>query len=112
MGLRTMMFRAWYWYVNKADKNAEVLFMNYGYHDADDRVELEKHDEPNRYSVQLYHRLAKTVDIKDKNIVEVGCGRGGGLAYIANRFSPLSALGVDLDARATTFASSFYNIKV
>ena len=106
-----MMFRAWYWYINRADKNAEVLFMNYGYHDPKEHVELNNADEPNRYSVQLYHRLAKTVDVKDKDIVEVGCGRGGGLSYIANRFSPASAFGVDLDARAAKFATSFYKHK-
>ena len=111
MGLRNAMFKAWYWYVNKADKNAEVLFMNYGYHDPQEKVELSEEDESNRYSVQLYHRLARTVDVKDKDIVEVGCGRGGGLSYIANSFQPKTALGIDLDSIAAKFATDFYKHK-
>ena len=108
MGLRDLMFRGWYWYVNKADKNAEVLFMNYGYHDDNEKVEMNENDEPNRYSAQLYHRLARTVDLNQKDIVEIGCGRGGGLSYIANRFNPKSAIGIDLDARAAKFGNEYY----
>ena len=108
MAFRDLLFRGWYWYVNKADKNAEVLFMNYGYHDENEHIELDPDDEPNRYSVQLYHRLAKTIDLTDKDILEVGCGRGGGLAYINKTFKPKSALGIDLDARAAKFGNLFY----
>jgi len=111
MGFRSLMFRGWYWYVNKVDKNADILFMNYGYHDDDEHVKLEETDEPNRYSVQLYHRLAKTVDIKDKKIVEIGCGRGGGLDYIVRTFSPATALGVDLDKIAANFGNKHYKIE-
>mgnify|MGYP002397289805 CR=1 FL=1 len=109
MAFRDLLFRGWYWYVNKADKNAEVLFMNYGYNDTNEHVELDQEDEPNRYSIQLYHRLAKKVDIADKDILEVGCGRGGGLSYITKTFKPKSALGIDLDARAAKFGNSFYS---
>jgi ubiquinone/menaquinone biosynthesis C-methylase UbiE len=112
MGLRDLMFRGWYWYVNKADKNAEVLFMNYGYHDDNEKIELSKSDEPNRYSAQLYHRLARTVDLNGKDIVEIGCGRGGGLSYIANSFKPKTALGIDIDARAAKFGNEYYKSKI
>ncbi len=108
MAFRDLLFRGWYWYVNKADKNAEVIFMNYGYHDKNEIIELDEEDEPNRYSVQLYHRLTKNIDIADKDILEVGCGRGGGLSYINKIFKPKSALGIDLDKRAAKFANLYY----
>jgi len=106
----SLMFRAWYWYISKKDADNEILFMNYGYEDSSQKIILDKIDESNRYSIQLYHRLVSAVDLKNKNIVEIGCGRGGGLAYIAKTFSPSGALGIELENRAVNFANKFYNI--
>jgi len=111
LNLREYMFRAWYWYVNKKDKNAEILFMNYGYSNENQKVELGKEDENDRYSIQLYDHLASEVTIADKDILEVGCGRGGGLSYITKTYKPKSAIGVDLDKIATEFSKKHYKIK-
>jgi ubiquinone/menaquinone biosynthesis C-methylase UbiE len=107
--LREYMFRMWYWYVNRVDKNAEILFMNYGYSDKDQLVSLEEHNEPDRYSIQLYHHLANDAGLRDKDIVEIGCGRGGGLNYMVKQFSPSSAIGVDLDKQAISFCNRHYS---
>jgi ubiquinone/menaquinone biosynthesis C-methylase UbiE len=109
--LQSFIFRAWYWYLNIIDKDADLLFMNYGYEDANEKIILAQDDELNRYSIQLYHRLATAVDLKDKNIVEVGCGRGGGLAYITRKFSPSNSLGIDIERRAVNFANKYHQIK-
>jgi len=106
---RETLFRIWYWYVSKVDKNAEVLFMNYGFSENDSEVKLDGKNETNRYSIQLYHHLAIETEIKDKDIVEIGCGRGGGLSYISNRFSPSSVKGIDLNQRAVDFGNQYYN---
>lgn len=106
--LREYLFRLWYWYVNKVDRNAEILFMNYGYHSEDKPVEIDEQNAHNRYSVQLYHHLASIVDLKDKDIVEIGCGRGGGLHYIAKRFLTASALGIDLNKQGIDFCNRHY----
>jgi len=103
--LRSLMFRVWYWYISRIDADNEIVFMNYGYEDPSQKIDLDKEDESNRYSIQLYHRLASAVDLKNKSIVEVGCGRGGGLSYIAKTFSPSGALGIDLEKRAVMFAN-------
>ena len=105
---RESLFKIWYWYVNKVDKNAEILFMNYGYAENDKNIPLDKQKESNRYSIQLYHHLASAAEINDKDIVEIGCGRGGGLSYITESFAPASAKGVDLDRRAVSFCNSHY----
>ena len=84
--------------------------MNYGFSDPDQKIELEPHDECNRYSIQLYHLLADSIDMKNKKIIEIGCGRGGGLSYIMKKFSPSFATGIDLDKRAVKFNSKHYNI--
>ena len=108
MNIRETLFRAWYWYVNKKDKNAEILFMNYGYEDNRCPVNLAKEDESNRYSIQLYHHLTSLVDLKSKDILEIGCGRGGGLAHTVKTFNPASAKGVDLDKVAVSFCNRHY----
>ena len=108
LNLREILFRTWYWYVNKADKNAEIVFMNYGFGGKEHHIPLEDHHEPNRYSIQLYHHLADQVEIKNKNIVEIGCGRGGGLSYINRKFSPASAKGIDLVNKAVTFCNRYH----
>jgi ubiquinone/menaquinone biosynthesis C-methylase UbiE len=101
---REWIFRTWYWYVNSVDKKGEVLFMNYGYSNGAE-VNLDKADSDNRYSIQLYHLLADAVDLTNKNILEVGSGRGGGLAYVHGRFKPQSAIGMDLDHNAVSFSN-------
>ncbi len=105
---REWMFRVWYRYVNNLDRNAEILFMNFGYIDPASQPMLEPEDEPNRYSVQLYHLLGTAADIKDKDIAEIGSGRGGGLSYIVRTFQPKTALGVDLDENAIKFCNKNY----
>jgi len=108
---RSLMFRVWYWYISKIDADNEVVFMNYGYEDPSEKIRLDAEDESNRYSIQLYHRLASAVDLKNKTIVEVGCGRGGGLSYITKTFSPSKALGIDLEKKAVDFASKYHTEK-
>jgi len=108
--IRESLFRIWYWYVNKVDKNAEILFMNYGYSDKDQEIPMDEQNESDRYSIQLYHHLASATEIKNKDIVEIGCGRGGGLSYITENFSPASAKGVDLDKQAVSFCNRHYTL--
>ena len=105
---REWLFRIWYWYISNIDKNAEVLFMNYGYSSPDQNLQLDDKDEPNRYSIQLYHHLAAAVDLKGKSLLEIGSGRGGGLSFIASNFPVEKALGVDLNQRAANFCNKHY----
>lgn len=109
--LRSLFFKFWYWYVSTVDKDAEVIFMNFGYSKDKHRIDLKETDEKNRYSAQLYHLVASNVEIKNKNILEVGCGRGGGLSYINRYFLPEFVTGVDLNAKAIEFCKNHYTEK-
>jgi ubiquinone/menaquinone biosynthesis C-methylase UbiE len=82
--------------------------MNYGYVDPASQPDMKADDEPNRYSVQLYHLLGTATDMKNKDIAEIGCGRGGGLSYIMRTFEPETALGIDLDENAVKFCKKNY----
>lgn len=111
MAVPSVLFKLLYWYINTVDKKKEIIFMNYGYHDTEESIELHSTDEVNRYSIQLYHRLAKMTEINNKDIVEVGSGRGGGIAYITKRFKPSTAIGIDLDSKAAKFGNKHYHLK-
>ncbi len=106
--LRNVFFRIWYWYISTIDKNAEVVFMNFGYSSMEEKLAIDDNDEKNRYSIQLYHHIATGVEIKGKSVLEVGCGRGGGLSYIARYLKPSSIVGVDLNPKAIKFCKEHY----
>ena len=107
--LKNIFFKFWYWYLSAIDKNAEIIFMNYGYSKDNQRIELDQNDEKNRYSIQLYHLVATGAEIKGKEILEVGCGRGGGLSYINRTFAPNSVIGIDLNKKAIKFCNKKYS---
>ncbi len=103
------ILRLQYEYVSSFDKRGEITFMNYGYADPEDEpFELPEDDEPNRYSIQLYRRLIGGLDLSGTDLLEVGCGRGGGIAYIRRDHSPRSITGVDFCKRAIQFCSLRY----
>jgi len=106
--LRSVFFRFWYWYVSTVDKNSQVIFMNFGYEYDDKKIELEQRDELNRYSAQIYHYVASSVEIQNKDIVEVGCGRGGGLSFVKRYFKPKTHAGLDLEKQAINFCKRHY----
>tara|TARA_B100000959_G_scaffold286652_1_gene366282 strand:+ start:621 stop:1445 length:825 start_codon:yes stop_codon:yes gene_type:complete len=72
-------------------------FMNYGF-DYDNKKRepsLSKEDEKYRYCIQLYHHAIEGLQVEDKTVLEVGCGRGGGTSYIARYMSPKKVVGID-----------------
>jgi ubiquinone/menaquinone biosynthesis C-methylase UbiE len=106
--LRNIFFKIWYWYISTIDKNAEVIFMNFGYSNKGEKVILDDDDEKNRYSIQLYHHTATGIDMQGKSVLEVGCGRGGGLSYVARYLKPSNIVGVDLNPKAIQFCKEHF----
>jgi ubiquinone/menaquinone biosynthesis C-methylase UbiE len=102
------VFRGLYRLLDKLDKDKQLVFMNYGYTEPGKMLDLEGDDEINRYCIQLYHHIAEMVDLNDKKIVEVGSGRGGGLAYVSRNFHPLSSTGVDIEKSAVAFSNRMF----
>jgi ubiquinone/menaquinone biosynthesis C-methylase UbiE len=58
---------------------------------------LTESDEPHRYGIQLYHRVATQVDLTGKRVLEVSCGHGGGASYLMRTLGPSSYTGLDLN---------------
>ncbi|MDD3962350.1 MAG: class I SAM-dependent methyltransferase, partial [Bacteroidales bacterium] len=79
-------------------KHKEWTYMNYGYSDlADSKTPVfpDKMDEGNRLSYQLYTHLATEIEMENKQILEVGSGRGGGASMIKKYFKPEKLVGLD-----------------
>ncbi|MGE3271556.1 MAG: class I SAM-dependent methyltransferase [Chloroflexota bacterium] len=82
-----------------------MTFLNLGYLEGpnEPRPTLEVIDEPNRLWIQLYHHVATLIDLSGQNVLEVGCGRGGGAAYIKKYLGPSTMVGMDLAEKAVEF---------
>lgn len=83
----------------------DVFFLNWGYEeDPPMAISLEESDEPHRYPIQLYHSTATQAGgLKDKQVLEVGCGHGGGASYLARALGPASYVGLDLNPAGIEF---------
>ena len=71
--------------------------MNYGYLPPAEAepFSLDDKDEPERAFIGLYQQAVDGLDLSGKRVLEVGCGRGGGTAYVAKYHRPGAAIGVD-----------------
>jgi SAM-dependent methyltransferase len=103
-----MRQRIWLRYNQLAsfDPQGEVVFMNYGFFESDGdglEVDLTEKEEPSRSCIQLYHHVASAVELKGKDVLEIGSGRGGGAVYIRRTFQPRSMTGLDLTKRFVEF---------
>jgi SAM-dependent methyltransferase len=83
-------------------------YMNFGYAELDCASPLALHteDEPNRYCIQLYHHVAGAIDLHERDVLEIGCGRGGGAAFLMRYLGPSSLTGVDLSDAAVRFCAA------
>jgi ubiquinone/menaquinone biosynthesis C-methylase UbiE len=102
------MFRVLYRLINSFDREKLVIFMNFGYSAAGEDLNLDTDDEKNRYPIQLYRHLTDRIDLLGKNLVEIGCGRGGGLSHTAKNSNASSLVGIDIEKTAVEFASREY----
>jgi SAM-dependent methyltransferase len=111
---QTALIRFWYWTIGVALKNDDPAFLNYGYVPLDSdaaALKLEPEDEIDRFSIQLYSRVAGGRDLRGKDVLEIGCGRGGGASFIARYLHPASLTGVDLSARAVRYCLRRHRIE-
>jgi ubiquinone/menaquinone biosynthesis C-methylase UbiE len=90
---------------------AEVLFLNDGYEDDPPMgLSLAEADQPYRYPIQLYHRVAAQADLEGKRVLEVSSGHGGGASYLARTLRPASYIGLDLNPRAVAFCAEHHSV--
>jgi SAM-dependent methyltransferase len=81
------------------------FFLNYGYLPMGSNDESAFTIRPgtfNANSVRLVFEVIGSVDLNDRTIVEIGCGRGGNSALVAEKFSG-QVIGIDMSSEAIAF---------
>jgi 2-polyprenyl-3-methyl-5-hydroxy-6-metoxy-1,4-benzoquinol methylase len=106
MRFREMLFTALYNYVSRVDRDGEITLMNFGYLGEGDVDALGRVDVD--CSENLYLRAAGGADLAGRSVLEVGCGRGGGLAYLHRTLRPAQSHGIDPAEAAIQFCSSHH----
>jgi SAM-dependent methyltransferase len=113
MRVKRPVIRRWYDLMSRIDKHDHMVFMNYGWASLDSecsRIPLHSDDEKDRYCIQLYDRVAGAVNLKDKDVLEIGSGRGGGASWVSRYFEPRSMVGMDLSPVAVEYCSAHYQV--
>lgn len=103
MAIRRFVWRACYGALAKRVSTPDWAFMNYGYAPATVDVTtppLRSSDERDRLCIQLYSHAIGHCDLGDKDVLEVGSGRGGGASYISRYLQPRSMTGMDFSQEA------------
>jgi SAM-dependent methyltransferase len=107
--LRKALWKFWYQFLAGRFPVETWTFMNYGYQPLGPnvvRLELSEADEPDRYSIQLYHQVAINAGtIEGKDVLEVGSGRGGGASYVNRYLKPAKIFAADFSAHAVNLAN-------
>lgn len=83
----------------------DVVFLNYGYEeDPPMAITLDPADEPDRFPIQLYHSTATQAgDLSGNQVLEVGCGHGGGASYLTRTLHPARYTALDLNPDGIDF---------
>lgn len=110
---RRPLWKIVHWYFNTKDEKNLLSFMNYGYASLDsnaERLELDEKDEGYRYSIQLYHHVVSAIDLKGREVLEVGCGRGGGAYYVSRYLKPMCYIGLDQSVGTAEYSNQAYQV--
>jgi SAM-dependent methyltransferase len=102
---KRLLWRGWYDFLATRYPDPRWTFMNYGYRapeagGAPTLLPLEADDEIDRSCIQLYDLVARGAPVAGSELLEIGCGRGGGAAYVARRLDARRVVAVDLSPRA------------
>lgn len=111
--LKRAVWKKLYEYLSKKYPTEEWTYMNYGYESCNEPIEipLKEEEERDRYMIQLYHHVATAIDLVDKDVLEVGSGRGGGSSYIKRYLKPKTMIGIDYSKNAIKFCNKHHSVE-
>jgi SAM-dependent methyltransferase len=92
--VQEMLWRAFY-EVASFGRRDLVATMNYGYA-ADGEPTAESDGRGDDLGLQLYAAVVRGAEPRGKDVLEVGCGRGGGARFVFSEFAPRTLTGLDL----------------
>ncbi|HSZ81270.1 MAG TPA: methyltransferase domain-containing protein [Polyangia bacterium] len=105
------LWRGWYQFLAGRYRAPGWTFMNYGYRAPGGApLALAPEDEPDRSFIQLYDTVAGAAPLAGRDVLEVGCGRGGGASFVARYHRPRGLVAVDLAPRAVALCRARFAI--
>jgi ubiquinone/menaquinone biosynthesis C-methylase UbiE len=107
--MRQVVWRAIYEVLAARVRRPEWSFMNYGYASRapdDALLVLERRDEADRSCIALYRHAVAGAELAGKDVLEVGCGRGGGASYVSRYLGPRSVTGLDFSRAAVALCQA------
>ena len=110
---RRLIWKQWYNHMAGRYQKININLMNYGYVEPDPdapKLELESSDEKERYCIQLYHHIANAISLTGLNVLEVGCGRGGGASYVKRYLNPKHLTGIDFSQSNIKFCRQKHQV--
>jgi ubiquinone/menaquinone biosynthesis C-methylase UbiE len=110
---RKFFWTHWYNLFASLFSEVNISFMNYGFAETNAnsaRLDLHSNDEVERYCLQLYHHVASSIALHDLDVLEVGCGRGGGSSFVKRYLNPKSMTGVDISDNNIDLCRNKYSI--
>ncbi len=113
MSMKKILWRILHRAIINRYKGSELVFLNYGYeylNPNDEPLKLKEIDEKERYCLQLYRSTVADVELNNKDVLEVGCGRGGGASYIARYLKPKSYIGLDMSKEVIKFNNKYHKL--
>lgn len=108
--LKFFKSKIWYQIIMIQLKKTDQKFINFGFFSYDaPKLILKDEDEKNRLFINLVNRAIRGIDLKNKDVLVVGCGRGGDSEFIAKYKKPHSVIGIDRSKEAINFCQNNYN---
>ncbi len=91
----------------------KFVFMNHGYasEGKDDFTWLKKEDLSQKYHLNLIRHLIAHLDLSNKTVLDVGCGRGGTCSFLNRYYDPKHLFGVDLSRANIAFCERVHRVK-
>ncbi|SRR6266540_154014 len=103
------LWRTWYQFLARRYRDPSWTFMNYGYR-AEAPLALSPEDEGDRSCIQLYDAVVGSAPLGGREVLEVGCGRGGGAAFVARHHAPARLVAVDRSPRAVALCRAHFTV--
>lgn len=118
---KRLLWRGWYQFLATRYRDPSWTFMNYGFRApaaapaaataaAPASRALDAVDEADRSCIQLYDVVAGAVPLTGREVLEIGCGRGGGASFVARYLGPRRMVAVDLSPRAVALCRARFDV--
>jgi ubiquinone/menaquinone biosynthesis C-methylase UbiE len=88
------LWRGWYELISLSHRDRGAKLLNFGYAPLGEQ-EVSSAGDVDDYRRALYAATAGAVDLAGKDVLEVGCGRGGGARFVFENLGPRSLVGLD-----------------